>query len=98
MPASSDTLDPRADGSLCTLPKGEGCSACCAQPQIHGTPYPSPLPFPLNYFKREHRYSTPMNTHGFRKFQFFFLVSGHRLRDIDILTAQKGGVYIYDWK
>ena len=37
---------------------------------------------------------TPKNTHGFRNFQFFFLVSGHRLRDIDILTAQKGG-YIY---
>ncbi len=37
-----------------------------------------------------------MNTHGFRNFQSFFLVSGHRLRDIDILTAQKGGVYIYE--
>ena len=37
---------------------------------------------------------TPKNTHSFRHFQFFFLVSGHRLRDIDILTALWGG-YIY---
>ena len=41
---------------------------------------------------------TPMNTHGFRNFQFFFLVSGRGLRDIDILTVLWGGVYIYDWK
>ena len=41
---------------------------------------------------------TPKNTHGFRNLQFFFLDSGHRLGDIDILTVLWGGVYIYDWR